>query len=281
MSYAFVPGALYRMPTHFGPTPGPRQIPEGRQYDPTQSPKRRLATVSVGTDRDALNALLPPGLNVPEDADAVLTVEHSAYSEIDWLAGRGYSTLGVKFPAEFHGREGTVRGQFLAVLWENLADPILSGRDELGFNKIWCELPDPRVYEGRHVFEAHWLGFTFFRLELSELRPVSPSLNGAAPAAPPAGAGVLHYKYIPRTGAPGVADAAYMTLTPAEQPTMRVVERRDGAGRFSFTPATFDDMPTQYRIVSALASLPLGPVRHAALAWTVGGKDLSDQRILA
>jgi hypothetical protein len=28
-----------------------------------------------------------------------------------------------------------------SVLWENLADPIISGREELRFNKLYCEIP--------------------------------------------------------------------------------------------------------------------------------------------
>ena len=33
-------------------------------------------------------------------------------------------------------------------LWENLADPILSRRDKLGFNKIWYEILEPIVHDG-------------------------------------------------------------------------------------------------------------------------------------
>ena len=39
-------------------------------------------------------------------------------------------------------------------------------------------------------------------------------------------------------------------------------------------------MPTQYNIVNALAALPIRAYRGASLTKTIGGKDISDQRIL-
>ena len=38
MSYKFIPNARYRMPTHFGPMYGPRNIPEGVVLDHTRFP---------------------------------------------------------------------------------------------------------------------------------------------------------------------------------------------------------------------------------------------------
>jgi len=76
--------------------------------------------------------------------------------EIEWLAGRGYNILGVTFPAVFKGKEDTARGPFLTVLWENLADPIITGREELGFSKIYCELPEPRISRGEAHAVAGW-----------------------------------------------------------------------------------------------------------------------------
>ena len=69
-------------------------------------------------------------------------------TEIEWLAGRGYNTLGVTFPVVFQGKRDRAIGPFLLVLWENLADPILTGREQLGYSKIYCELRDPLVCRG-------------------------------------------------------------------------------------------------------------------------------------
>ena len=200
-------------------------------------------------------------------------------TEIEWLAGRGYNTLGVSFPARFDGEVDRVSGQFLTVLWENLTDPILTGREELGFAKIYCELPAPTVFRGQHHLSASWLGFKFLDLHVEELQEQSRQEIVDLMSAP-GGAGTLHYKYVPRTGDWGTADAEYAVLTPSATPNRRVLERRIGAGTVEFHHARWEDMPTQYNIVNAFADLEIQEYRGASLTKTIGGKDLSDQRIL-
>ena len=46
MSYQFEAGRIYRMPTHFGPAPGPRQMPDDVVGDPKRSPQR----LSIGRE---------------------------------------------------------------------------------------------------------------------------------------------------------------------------------------------------------------------------------------
>jgi hypothetical protein len=92
--------------------------------------------------------------------------------------------------------------------------------------------------------------------------------------------GILHYKYIPKTGEWGSADAAYAVLTPAETPNQVIKEMWRGEGTVEFHKARWEDMPTQYTIVNAFAELEIKEYRGASITKTVGGKDLSDQRIL-
>ena len=44
------------------------------------------------------------------------------------------------------------------VLWENLTDPIITGREELGYPKIYGELPEPRHLNDTISCSASWLG---------------------------------------------------------------------------------------------------------------------------
>jgi hypothetical protein len=275
---SFERGALYRMPVHFGPTPGPRQIPAGIRVDHTQSPKRRVASVSYLTRATQLATMLPPRFGLW--GEPIVTVEIQFLTEIDWLAGRGYNTAGVKFPVVYRGERETVHGTFLSVLWENLADPIISGREELGYNKIYCEISEPRVLLGRHRYNCAWLGCTFFELELAELREGAISAPAPSTTTEPRSQGTLHYKYVPRTGEPGVADAAYATLTPMENPNLTIESALVGNGVFKFRPVDWHELPTMHHIVNALASLELLEFRGATLTCSRGGKDLSDQRIV-
>ena len=193
-------GKFYRMPVPYGPMPGPRQIPAGKSVDHRRNPTRRTFGISYLVHRARLEALLPPGFSLW--GDPVLTVDVTYMWGIDWLAGRGYNTFGVKFLASANANGETVHGTFLSVLWENLADPIISGREELGFSKLYCEIPEPRAHAGRYSIRCGWLGHFFFEMELADLRD-------APPAPPnPQNAGLLHYKFMPRTGDWGTADFA-------------------------------------------------------------------------
>ena len=277
MSYHFQADRMYRMPTHFGPRTGPRQGPDGRKFENIDSPRTTRISLSFLSSAAQLDALLPPGFVL--DGEPVVTISASYMTEIEWLAGRGYNTLGVSFPARYRGQEDDVRGSFLTVLWENLADPIITGREELGFAKIYCELPPPTVLNGTYRLTASWMGFQFLELEAADLRQQSAAEIDAFVQSQ-SGDGLLHYKYMPRTGEWGQADIAYAVLTPAAAPNQTIQERWLGTGRAQWRAARWEDMPTQYNIVNRLAELEIGEGRGASLVKTVGGKDLSDQRIL-
>lgn len=262
-----------RMPVGFGPMPGPRQGPDGRPFDWSETPRRTLVSASFLTDPDALTPLLPPGFAL--EGEPVVTLELQFLRELEWLGGRGYNILGVKFRTRFRGAIDTAVGPFLCVLWENLADPILSGREELGYAKLYAEIPEERVFRGHHGYGAGWLGHPFFRLELQGLRTAEPGI--------PTGGddGVLHYKYIPRTGVPGEADVAVAALTPASGAAPQILSHAV-ADRFdlAFLRASWEELPTMAHIVNRLADLPMLGLRSASRTETRGGRDLSDQHTL-
>lgn len=277
MAHRFKEGMLYRMPAHFGPTAGPRQGPDGQTFDWTDSPRRTTVSLGFRTEPAALEALLPPGLALV--GEPLVTIEITYLTELEWLAGRGYNMLGVRFPAEFRGRRDHVVGSFLSILWENLSDPILSGRDELGFSKLYCEIPDPRVLRGRRSHNALWLGHEFFTLDAWDLAEV-PAAAVAAAAVGVRNDGLLHFKYVPRTGTPGQADIAAVTFTPAAGSRSVVDRAWRGQGTHAFRRSTWEQLPTMFHIVNALEGLP---VVERGAAWVVqahGGKDLGDQRTL-
>ena len=277
MPYQFQPGRMYRMPTHFGPSLGPRQGEAGRKFVNLSSPKITANSVSFLTNQEQLEELLPEGFEV--GAEPVVTVEVTCITEIEWLAGRGYNTLGVSFPVVFNGKKDHAEGSFLTVLWENLADPILTGREELGFSKIYGEIPEPRIYQGQTHCTASWLGFKFMDLKIWNLTQLS-SKEAAALISQQGGDGTLHYKYMPRTGEWGKPDISYVTLTPSANTNRVVNEMWRGEGTVAFHEATWEDLPTMFSIVNTFHNLEIKEYRGAIMVRTTGGKDLSDQRIL-
>lgn len=258
---------MYRMPVTFGPAPGPRNVPASqrhRRYDKTT----QTLTLSAATDPDMLARLLPPGFAIA--GEARLEVSLLVLSDIGWLAGRGYNIAMVCIPARWLGEED-VSGYFVPVLWESMADPILTGREELGWPKIFAQIPVPAINAGRWHATASWEGFAFLDIEARDFAP------GEAPA--PAGPMMFH-KYMPRTGDWGEADVDHFTVTSPDEPAPQIKSASRGNGRFQFHPARWEDMPTQYPIVNALAALPLSNFGPATLVETSGGGDVSGQRRL-
>ncbi|MFC1937783.1 hypothetical protein ACFLWY_04435, partial [Chloroflexota bacterium] len=82
-----------------------------------------------------------------------------------------------------------------------------------------------------------------------------------------------------KTGEWGEAEVAYATLTPPPN----YVETREvwrGEGTVQFHKATWQDLPTQVRVVNGLQALEIKEYRGAMMVKTVGGDDLRSQRIL-
>ena len=279
MSYLFQPNSYYRMPTHFGPSLGPRQGLGGRRYDCIDTSNSILFQATFKADKAQLEELLPPGFTVREPYTVTFCFDY--ISNIEWLAGRGYNTFGVSIPATYHGSTNTVHGELLLVLWESKADPIITGREDLGFSKIYCEIPEPQYLGNTVICRASWDGFEFASLTLSGLVETKSEDLPTASANTEPSAGKLHYKYIPKTGCPGESDAEYITLTPAGWPNVKVeqVKQADIATQV-FNRATWEQLPTLINIVNTLSELTLGECTQATMTQSRGTKDLSDQRIL-
>jgi hypothetical protein len=274
VTFEFERGKLYRMPVVFGPTCGPRQVPDGVVIDDARTHRRTTITLTFDARARSLEALLPPRFALR--GQPRLVVELSYMYEIDWLAGRGYNMLGVRIPVTFAGEAETIHGQFLTVLWESLADPILSGRDELGFAKLYAEIPEPRIFQGRREYAVGWSGFTFFDLVLDDV-----TASDAAPPPDPQHQGTLHWKYVLETGRPREAAVSCVTLTPAANPAMRVTGRSTARARARFHRARWEDLPTMFHIVNVLADLVDGAPASCAITESRGYKDLSDQRVVS
>jgi len=69
-------------------------------------------------------------------------------------------------------------------------------------------------------------------------------------------------------------------LTPSGGSNEVVKEMWRGEGTVQFHKATWEDLPTMSHIVNVLKNLEAKEYRGAMMVKSVGGKDLSDQRIL-
>ncbi len=170
----------------------------------------------------------------------------------------------VSWPATFTGSRDRATGKFLAVVWENLADPIISGRCEIGHPKLYAEIQEPRRWDGTQICAAGWMGFRFLELEVSKVRDAEP----VRPAA--ASDGTLMLKYVPRTGAWGETDLCQVTLTPSDDPDNHIEQRQTGAGTVRFHNAELVGPPDHASCGEALAALPVIEARGGTVtlfAW--------------
>ncbi len=258
------------MPTHFGPSLGPRQGPHGRKHGSDEGQRAILIWVTHAARSDEVAAILPDGFEPAEAPD--LTVEFKNMRNISWLAGRGYSVVTVSTGVRWLGDGEAKDGRFKLVLWENMADPIITGREELGYPKIFGEISDIAESTGAARSEASWGGFTFLEVAVEALAESSEG---------PPGGPSYHLHYMPRVGRPGEHGLVQTILTVSGQGATSVLERRAGQGRACFRPGAWEQLPTLKTIVDGLARLELGACRGAGLVRTAGSTDLSHQVIVA
>lgn len=278
MTFHPLTGARYRMPIVFGPAPGPRQHPEGRMWtrEETGIMSAEWMAVKCLSERAALEALLPPGFSLR--GEPVLSVSCAWFKNLYWLAGRGYGILSVDIPVTYRGKTETLEGAYCPVIWEGAPDAVMTGREELGFPKLFADIPQIEWNRdaGRACCSASWFGRRFFEIDISDLAETfgERSLPGSG------GGAQLYYKYIPRSSIGGRegADVAYVTTAaPAGDGKAENIDFDDfefrkwtGRGRVAWLAATFEQLPTTFHIVNALAELPTFKFLEATLVTFSG-----------
>jgi hypothetical protein len=267
MTVEFKTGVRYRMPAVFGPAPGPRQKADGTPWKPeeTGTMNCQWLTVSYLTQRTKLERLLPPGCVLR--GDPVVSVSLSFFSNLYWLAGRGYGIIYVDFPVTYTGKTETIAGAFCPVLWEGIPDAIMTGREELGFAKLFADIPRLKrdMQAGTAGGEASWFGHKFFEIEVHGLKEASgekrlPGTDGAA----------IHYKYMPRTSIGGREgrDVGYVTTSlplpgvkgndsPIKFEDSNFKKWKGSGGTVQFHRATFEQLPTSFHVVNGMVELDI------------------------
>lgn len=263
----------YRMPTVFGPAPGPRQHPSGRMWTLEESGTMQSDWMRVAyrTDADKLARLLPPGFELR--GEPVLSVSCAWFNNLYWLAGRGYGILSLDFPVTYRGKDEVIEGSFCPVIWEGRPDAIMTGREELGFPKMFAHFTplDWDRNSGNASCSVGWMDHYFCDVRLSGLVEESNPTK----ILPGSGGGPqLYYKYMPRTSPGGCegADVEYVTTgAPKGSSAANIVmddfqyRRWTGTGEVSWHRATFEQLPLTAHVVNAIADLTIGEVVEAEL----------------
>ncbi|OLN88496.1 3-hydroxybenzoate 6-hydroxylase 2 [Colletotrichum chlorophyti] len=275
----------WRMPLGFGPFPGPRQDFHGRRQ-PAEL-ERTFTTMSVKflTSRTFLETILPTESFRFKEPGTVCSASLSItrLNNMSWLGGGGYNHLGLYIHGiEYVKRDGTtIDGTHLAVLFESLADPIISGREELGMPKLFCDIDfEHHVTESR--VRASWRGATFADISIKNLRSDDPETEHGTIGGE-ADYGILTYRYIPSVGEPGKADAEYACVVPHQDeardiPTTVHAVSRSSDVSVKMEGHDWEKLPTLHHITRILAEVPIYEIVGAKVVEGTGVPNVSSCR---
>ena len=241
----------YQMPAHFGP----RSEQAGFRYNDLT-----MMVVPFLTDRERLAAYLPAPFTVAEHA--VVTVTYCCNRNVDFLAGRGYNMVSVNAAVLFDGEGEKLEGTFTLVIWENLTDQILIGREVQGIPKIYADINDHRVIDGEWRATASHFGNKIVDLSIGDLRDPTTEEAQIYGQATEGKDNPMGWRFMPGVGGLGEGLSEFTTF-PSET---TLTEVQIGQGSIDWQYLTWEQNPTQYHIVNALADLPVLAVLPAMVA---------------
>ena len=290
----------FRSPFGFGASPGPRRplglqstdntIQSLRQKNPET---HQTLSVRFKTSRTYLENLLPPGFAFTSPGTlAAASISATTLSNMAWLAGGGYSHAGLYIHGvNYTKKDGSKTfGTYLAVLFENSADPIITGRDELGMPKLFCDI-EASVQGENASISLSSRGTTFGKISVSGLATPQPTPSPPAPAQrmpgpppPPPEQGTFWQRYVPSVGEPGKADADYVVFNPnpelaaggavAAKPEILV----SASASVVFEEGSWESLPTLHHVARGLKEMPVYGVEEAKLVMGQGVGDVGGAR---
>lgn len=274
MGFQIEKNKVYEMPVFFGPVPIPKNKDDTGNYILKKPANVEAVTIMFETDAAKLEALLPPGFSLN---DPIVSVAECEFANIGYFGGNTYTLLNISVPVHYDGMEEKLDGDLVLVMFENHADPIVGGRDQLGYAKIYADMP--RFVKNGKTIKASASSWGFKFMELC----IDPGKQAEDPEKMEALAtmsrGKFNYKYIQSTPykevgyGNGGADACYPTFNPKawtmpeDYPfTIRQPENSYCSGQIRFNSPDEDEVPAYWHIIRYLANLDIKRylgVRHS------------------
>lgn len=275
------PGLYWRQPVAFGPMPGPRQDFDGHPYawDKVRS---TTAKIVFQTSATLLRNLFPSEAYSFKSRDtvAIASLRIQSLGNLSWLGGQGYKLLSfhvhdVTYTA-VDGKEYT--GSYIPVVFENLADPIMTGREELGWPKVFSDL---ETHQDDDAFRASlsWRGTTWAEFSLPLVRASSNSANEAQPKTKQTESLLIHRQM------PGVgdqtrvkADGAYASYYPGQEIRTKTLSEQHSPkpANISFKAHDWQKLPTLHHIVKGLEEIPILSVVESSIIEEEGSTDFCE-----
>lgn len=244
MGFEFQKGKPYVMPAHFGASDVGWNGKVAHYEDNT------ALSILYVTDRAAVSKLLPPGFVATDPP--IITVSFVMCRGVDFMAGGGYNLVAVNVSARFEGKRDKAAGNFALVLWENNFMPIVVGREVLGAPKLFADIPDAWLRDGKRGFTVSENGSLLLEGEVSGLQKLSDDAIQAM-LAQVEGQIWMGWKHIPSCDLRG-ADVSSATALPAKAV---VREAWMGQGKVAFHDVAWEKAPLSWLVVKTLKELPI------------------------
>lgn len=238
------PYSSHMMPAHFGSPKRPDNA--SMWYRDITS-----MVVAFRTDRERLSAYLPAPFEVAEDA--IVTVTYACNRQVDWLAGHGYNLIAINAAATFRGEEEIMEGDYTLVIWENLTDPILTGRELQGIPKLYADIPEHTIFAGDWQTSASHFGHRFLDMQIHGLREPTAQEIAANEAQKAGKDNPMGWRFMPGLLGFGQSINEFVTY-PSET---EITEAWVGQGSLDWKNMAWEQNPTQHHIINALADLPV------------------------
>ena len=199
---------------------------------------------------------------------------------MEWLGGKGYNFIclflhGVQYTSD-SGK--VVNGMYMACIMENLCDPIITGRDELGMPKVFSEIERTRGKTSQ-IVTTSWRGAEWGCFEWQGLKEVAQDERQGMMGEIDAGEGILAARYFPAVGPKnrGQPESSCVVLDRFADATVKpnITRVLKGTANISIQSGTEQDLPTLHYITSRLAEIPIYEVVDAKIVEGTGVADLS------
>ena len=252
--YKLEPDESYTMPTC-----GKFRDPKPWEAGGMRYGKVTALSVSFLTEAEAVGRCLPVPFR-PED-EPVVSVTLQKCEDVDWLGGRGYNLVGVDAAVVFDGgKDHDVHGAYCIVMWEDMCEPILGGREHSGVPKVFADIDFIRLDDATWECKVSRFSHPILRFAVTDLKAEDRRACQRREQAK-RDATWMCYKYIPRIENDG-ADVSYATVYPSSG---QCAAAWSGEGDAQFHTATFRQVPTQHEFINLLAALPVIEIRSGSL----------------
>ena len=254
---------VYKMPVHFG----------GEPFYPVRTVYGDMTSISISfeTDEEALLRI------IPEDFDLIspsVNVQFAECRDIDWMSGGEYRLIQASVPARYVKNTDTIDGEYVLVIWENKACPIIGGREEDGMPKIFADIASLR-HSGDHWFSAaSYESNTFLKIDMNRERELGEEelklLNEHSKI------NYFAWRHIPELGKAGAA-LSHATLYPQE---VKFDKAWIGEGKVNWQKFDLEMNMIQFRIISTISSLPVHKYSKALMMKGSARLNVGDSRSL-